>query len=63
MLNIMGMCHGETIMDHLSTEKNGQPNDGMWARYHVVCPEPLFPLMNEIVKIDATLPSLERLVK
>ena len=58
-LNIIGMIHPENICDFLDKEKIDS-NDGMWGRFHICLPKPVFPLVEEVEAPDKYISSLER---
>lgn len=57
-LSIVGSLHPQTITRCLELEKK-ECNEGMWGRFLLLMPKPVFPLLEDFT-VDTTTPSLER---
>ena len=61
MVNLTGMSHPGEICRRLDEErKTADNNDGLYSRFLMCMPEPVFSLADEVQTLRTDLPSLAR---
>lgn len=63
IVNLTGMSHPGEICKRLDDErKNSETNEGLYSRFMMCCPEPVFSFADDVEKIRDDLPSFARYI-